>query len=157
MTENNFNLLMQQMQGFMDELSRHTNDSADKHAKIMEELNHFKVDRAEFQAEMKTKVGNIDSTVERIGAKVDKTAERTEVIAAGLETQKNHNVNQFDRLEKLEKKTAAHEERLKPTEAKPESQEDNTKLYLVAGMFALVCVLIAFGAMTAQEAKDLIP
>lgn len=153
MTEGNFNALMQQMQSFMEELSRHTSDSADKHAKIMDELNQFKVDRADFQSEMKTRVGSIDKTIGRIGDKVDATAERTEVIASGLETQQNHNSNQFDRLEALEKQTAVHEERLA---SKTKSKDDNTRLYVAAALFSLVLVMIAFGAMSVEEAKGIL-
>ena len=105
------------------------------------------------------KIQGIESSLDRIGQKVDTTSERTASTETMVNSLRGQNSEQYAKIGNLENKVSTISAR--GTESNPVAvsfvQTDNFKWLVGAAVFVSLLVLLAFGSITVSEIKELNP
>ena len=111
------------------------------------------------QTQMGTQAKNIESTISRVGEKLDKTSERVAALDANAQTLRAHTSNLFDKTNQLQSTVDVMSAKAKnPAQAQASFlQSDNFKWLLGAGLFISLLTLLAFGSITVSEMKEITP
>ena len=140
-----------EMRRLFDAIERVGKECQDQH----EETQGCLEDITKTQAVFGAKIQGIESTLDRIGLKVDTTSERVAATDATVTSLRNQNATQFEKISELEGEVKVLAG--VPVGSVEFVQSDNFKWLVGAAGFIALLVLLAFGSITAQDVKDLAP
>jgi septal ring factor EnvC (AmiA/AmiB activator) len=136
----------------IEKMGQRCDDQHEQSQKMLEDI-------VRTQTIFSVKVQNIETTLDRIGQKVDTTSERTASTETMLNSLRGQNSEQYAKIGKLENKVSTMSAR--GTESNPVAvsfvQTDNFKWLVGAAVFVSLLVLLAFGSITVSEIKELNP
>lgn len=138
-----------------DAIERIGKDCNDQHIETQSTLNDITNSQTIFAA----KIQGIEGTLDRIGSKVDSTGERVASTETSVNFLKGQNSEQYGKIGKLETKVSALSG--KGVESNPVIVSflhgDNFKYAIAGGVFCVLMVLVAFGAITMQDVAKITP
>lgn len=136
----------------IEKMGQRCDDQHEQSQKMLEDI-------VRTQTIFSVKVQGIETTLDRIGQKVDTTSERTASTETMLNSLRGQNSEQYAKIGKLENKVSTMSAR--GTESNPVAvsfvQTDNFKWLIGSAVFVSLLVLLAFGSITVSEIKDLNP
>ena len=124
----------------IEKVGKDCNDQHVETQKVLDDINNK-------QAVDGERMQGITKTLDRIGQKVDKNAERGAATDATVSTLRNQNADQFKKISDLEKASPSNSPLIK--------DDANIKWIVVGVVSVCVLVLLAFGAVTVDDVKTL--
>ena len=124
-------------------------DCQDQHVETQKTLDGIVIAQTVFSV----KIQGIEQTLDRIGSKVDKTSERTASTETSVNALKDQTSKQDGKITKLENRAGMISN--KGTNDNPVKisfvDSDNFKYAIFGGLFSVLLVLVAFGAITMRD------
>lgn len=124
----------------IEKVGKDCNDQHVETQKVLDDINNK-------QAVDGERMQGITKTLDRIGQKVDKNAERGAATDATVSTLRNQNADQFKKISDLEKSSSSNSPLI--------SNESNIKWVVVGVVSVLLVVLLAYGVITVDDVKAL--
>jgi chromosome segregation ATPase len=148
-----------------DAIERSRQECQEQHAESQKTLHGIVTNQAAFS----TRIDGVDKSLNRIGEKVDKTAERVAATESTVTSLKKQNGEQYERISSIEGDVKVLAGKGNNIESELKNLADNTEpvvgvsfihsdnfRWLVGGLIAvLVIILMAWGLLTPDDLKDI--
>lgn len=141
-----------EMRRLFEAIEKVGQDCQDQHVETQKTLDDITMTQTVFGEKIK----GIESTLNRIGLKVDHTAERVAATDSTVQSLRNQNATQFEKIGELEGEVKVLAG-ASPSEAAGFIYTDNFRWLIGSMVFVSLLVLLAYGAITPEDLKSIKP